>query len=145
MNIKTIKVPAGKIKNNDVSAFEIGETPITCQQWIAVMGSLPEDCTEEGYKPNQPVTNVSFYDAEEFCKKLSEQTGETYRLPSGDEWEHACRAGTTGKYHCNESELEDYAVFNRAAVTDVKTKKPNAFGLYDMHGLVWEWTTDTTD
>jgi len=140
--IKTIRIPAGTdIKGNNVEPFEMGETPVTEQQWVSVMGSLPERQLElkKPYEPNRPVVEVSHEDATAFCKRLSEQTGETYRLPTEQEWEYACRAGTTGKFSCPESELADHAVYDQESITDVKTKKPNPWGLYDMHGLVWEW------
>lgn len=145
MSIKTIKIEAGKdLKGNSVEAFEIGETAITQSQWCSVTGSLPQAYLDIGgeFDPQKPVTHVSYHDAEKFCKKLSEQTGENYRLPTGQEWEFACRAGTTGDFSCPEEDLEDFAVFNQESIADVATKLPNNNGLYDMHGNVWEWTQD---
>lgn len=144
-SLKTIKIEAGTdMHDNHVAAFEIGETPITQAQWVVVMGSLPEKQLSLGkaYEPNRPVVYVSYLDCEKFCEVLSERTGKKYRIPTGKEWEYACRAGTTTKYSCLDEELKDHAVFDRERITDVKTKKPNPWGLYDMHGLVWEWTQD---
>jgi formylglycine-generating enzyme required for sulfatase activity len=143
--LKTIKIEAGTdINNNPVAAFEIGETPITQAQWVVVMGSLPEQQLSLGnaYEPDQPVVYVSYHDCEKFCEVLSERMGEKYRLPTGKEWEFACRAGTTTMYSCLDEDLKDHAVFAQQGITDVKTKQPNPWGLYDMHGLVWEWTQD---
>ena len=91
--------------------------------------------------------NVSWHDAKAYCKWLSEKTGETYRLPTEAEWEYACRAGTTTKWSFgdDEKELEKYAWYNKNS--DDKThpvgeKLPNPWGLYDMHGNVWEWCED---
>ena len=143
--IKTIKIEAGRdMHDSHIAAFEIGETPITQAQWVTVMGSLPEKQLSLGnaYEPNEPVVYVSYHDCVLFCETLSKRTGENYRLPTGKEWEYACRAGTTTRYSCPDEELKDHAVFDQKRITEVKTKKPNPWGLYDMHGLVWEWTQD---
>ncbi|NEO54906.1 MAG: formylglycine-generating enzyme family protein, partial [Okeania sp. SIO3B5] len=104
---------------------------------------------------NRPVECVSWYDATEFCQKLSQKTGKTYRLPSENQWEYACRAGTTTPFYFGEtitSELVNcngsYPYSNapkgkyRQETTDVRSFPPNAFGLYDMHGNVLEWCQD---
>ena len=96
-------------------------------------------------------TYVSWEDATEFCKKLSVKEGKTYRLPTEAEWEYACRAGTTTKYGFgdDDSRLGDYAqnwavgnAKNEKYANAVGQKKPNAWGLYDMHGNVLEWCSD---
>jgi len=112
----------------------------------------------------RPVEDVSWNDAQEFCKKLSQKTGRTYRLPSEGEWEYACRAGTTTPFHFGETITSALANYNgnstyqsepkgkyREQTIDVHSflpidtgfYTPNAFGLYSMHGNVWEWCEDT--
>ncbi|WP_017714841.1 SUMF1/EgtB/PvdO family nonheme iron enzyme [Kamptonema formosum] len=134
-----------------VKAFFLGKYPITQEQWQAVMGNNPSD-----YKgAKRPVENVSWNDAVEFCSRLSQKTGTTYRLPSEAEWEYACRAGTTTPFHFGETITPDLVNYNgnnpygsapkglyRQETTPVGSFPPNAFGLYDMHGNVWEWCSD---
>jgi formylglycine-generating enzyme required for sulfatase activity len=128
--------------------FELGVYEVTQEQYEAVMGTNPGR-----YKgPQNPVENVSWDDAVEFCRKLSElpaekKAGYVYRLPTEAEWEYACRAGTTTAYSFgdSESELGDYAWFdeNSGETTHpVGEKKPNPWGLYDMHGNVYDWCQD---
>jgi sulfatase modifying factor 1 len=101
--------------------------------------------------PNNAATYVSWNDAVAYCKKLSEQESKTYRLPTEAEWEYACRAGTQTRWSFGNDEkvLGDYAWYDKNAngkgesyAHQVRLKKPNAFGLYDMHGNVYEWCHD---
>ncbi len=125
-------------------AFYMGKYEVTQKQWREVMGTNPSNFKGD----NLPVGQVSWNDAQEFVKKLNEKEGANkYRLPSEAEWEYAARAGTTTRYSFgdDESKLGDYAWFygNSGSKThDVGQKKPNPWGLYDMHGNVWEWVQD---
>ena len=134
-------------------AFYLGVTEVTQDQYEEVMGQNPSRFTESG--PDVPVENVSWDDAQGFCRKLSElaeekEASRRYRLPTEAEWEYACRAGSAGKF-CHgddKSTLGDYAWCggNSGGKThQVGQKKPNAWGLYDMHGNVWEWCADWFD
>jgi formylglycine-generating enzyme required for sulfatase activity len=124
-----------------VKPFYMGKYPVTQAQYQAVVGNNPSYFKGGDH----PVERVSWIDSVIFCKKLSEMTGKTYRLSSESEWEYACRAGSEGKW-CfgdNEALLEQYAWYDKnsgSKTHPVGGKLPNAFGLYDMHGNVWEWT-----
>jgi len=123
--------------------FYMGVMEVTQIQYEAVMGTNPSHFKS----PTNPVDQVSWEDAMEFCKKLSEKTGQTVRLPTEAEWEYACRAGTTTAFSFGsvESALGDFAWYaaNSGGTThSVGQRKPNAWGLYDMHGNLWEWCAD---
>jgi len=129
-----------------LSPFWLAKTEVTQAQWEAVMGSNPSR-----FKGGQlPVENVSWGDAMEFCRKLTERerqagrlpTGTIYTLPTEAQWEYACRAGRTGDYAGEVDAMAWYDKNSGAATHAVGTKQANAWGLHDMHGNVWEWCLD---
>ncbi len=120
-------------------AFELQTTEVTQSQWQAVMGSTPSDFKG----PDLPVEQVSWDDAQAFISKLNALgDGYRYRLPTEAEWEYAARAGTTGPYAGDLDAMAWYSQNSGNKTHPVGTKAPNAWGLYDMHGNVWEWTQD---
>ena len=140
IKIEMVEIPASQ----DHSSFKIGKYPITQEQYEAVMGINPSHFQGN---PQNPVESVSYDDAVAFCQKLSQLTGRNYRLPTESEWEYACRAWTTTRYYFgdDENQLGDYAWYedNSGLTTHpVGQKLPNTWGLYDMHGNVWEWCQD---
>jgi formylglycine-generating enzyme required for sulfatase activity len=136
----------------NISPLFLSKYPITQAQWQAVMGNNPSRFKGS----RRPVESISWYKAQEFCQKLSQKTGKNYRLPSESEWEYAARAETTTPFSLGEVITTEFANFNgtqsstlsppgiyRQETTDVGSFRANPFGLYDMHGNVWEWCGDT--
>ena len=155
-----------------IQPFFIGKYPITIAQWRFV-ANLPkieidlkaspsefqgddrrDPCGEVG---NRPVERVSWHDAVEFCARLSNLTGIHYSLPTESQWEYSCRARTTSPFHYGETITNNLANYDtnytyadeaegqyRQETTEVGSFLPNAFGLYDMHGNVWEWCLDNS-
>ena len=127
-----------------ISSFYMMTTEVTQGMWREVMGSNPSHFKGD----NLPVESVSWNDVQEFLTKLNRRDpGKGYRLPSESEWEYACRAGTTTKYHSGNGESDLGRVGWYRGNSDNRThpvgqKSPNSWGLYDMHGNVWEWCED---
>jgi uncharacterized protein (TIGR02996 family) len=133
--------------------FFLGIHPVTQAQWKAVMGTAPSHFKG----PNKPVENVSWDECQEFCAQLTAHAAGrvSVRLPTEAEWECACRAGTTTHYHFGDTINTDLVNYNgtytwngspqgtnRKTTTDVGSFPPNPWGLYDLHGNVWEWSAD---
>jgi formylglycine-generating enzyme required for sulfatase activity/serine/threonine protein kinase len=132
--------------------FYLGVYAVTQEEYERVMGNNPSGFkkSEEADKQRFPVENVSWEDAKKFCEQLSalpkeREQGHVYRLPTEAQWEYACRAGSITRYCFGDdvSKLKDYAWYGSNGGTHpVGKKRPNAFGLYDMHGNVWQWCED---
>ncbi|MFM7514770.1 MAG: formylglycine-generating enzyme family protein [Cyanobium sp.] len=149
-----------------LQGFFLAQTPITQLQWRSVAEWRPLKGEEpwglelnpepSRFKGDQrPVETVSWHEAMEFCRRLSQRTGRRYTLPSEAQWEYACRAGTTTPFHFGETISSELANYDGAEIygdgpkgefrnqtTDVGIFPANAWGLHDMHGNVWEWCED---
>ncbi len=126
-----------------VDAFQMGKYEVTQADWVAVMGSNPSNFKGR----TNPVEQVSWDDAQQFIKRLNQQGGSQYRLPSEAEWEYAARAGTTTAYSCGDDEsclgsIAWYEGNSGERTHPVGEKQPNKWGLYDTTGNVWEWVQD---
>jgi formylglycine-generating enzyme required for sulfatase activity len=128
-----------------VPAFSIGKFAITQAEWVAIM---EHNLSANRGSDRLPVDNVSWNDATEFCQRLSRSTGRKYRLPSEAEWEYACRAGTKTAYSWGDeidsrfANYFDWEPEKKLGTKPVGSYDPNAFGLYDMHGNVFEICQD---
>jgi formylglycine-generating enzyme required for sulfatase activity len=143
-----------------VPAFHVGKYPVTQAQWAAI-AALPK--IKHDLKPDpsnfkgadRPVEKISWWEAVEFCDRLSKKTDRTYRLPSEAEWEYACRSGTPTPFHFGETITPDLANYNgnyaygagqkgqyRQQTSPVGQFPANGFGLHDLHGSIWEWCFD---
>ena len=150
----TMGSPVGEVGRKDdetphevtiSKSFYLGSHEVTQGEYDKVMGNNPS--AFKGAK--NPVEKVSWEDAVSFCKRLSElpeekAAGRAYRLPTEAEWEYACRAGSTTSYCFGDTAelLGEFAWFKESATHPVGEKKPNRWGLYDMHGNVFEWCQD---
>jgi formylglycine-generating enzyme required for sulfatase activity len=123
-------------------SFEMGKYEVTQAQWQAVTRNNPSHFKGT----NLPVDSVSWNDAQRFIQRLSARNdGHVYRLPTEAEWEYACRAGSTGDYAGDLDAMAWYRVNSGSKVHPVGTKQPNSWGLYDMHGNLYEWCQDWYD
>ncbi len=135
-----------------LDSFWLGKYPLNQRQWQAVMRRTPP-C--RFHDPDLPVENVNWNEAVEFCKQLSKNTNRPYGLPSEAQWEYACRAGTSTPFNLGETLTTDYANYvgehtyreapqgiYRHSTTPGGAFPPNRWGLYDMHGNVWEFCQD---
>jgi formylglycine-generating enzyme required for sulfatase activity len=123
----------------------LGKTPVTQGQWVAVMGTNPSHFTQVGL--DGPVEQVSWEDCQVLVQALRRAAGGGWRLPTEAEWEYACRAGseTAWCFGSDERKLTQYGWYSANAggtTQPVGRSKPNAWGLYDLHGNVWEWVQD---
>jgi formylglycine-generating enzyme required for sulfatase activity len=143
-----------------LGAFFFAQTSITQAQWraVALWDKVERDLKPDPSKfkgANRPVEQVSWHDATEFCRRLSQRTGKSYGLPSEAQWEYACRAGTSTPFHFGATLTPELANYDgnytygdgpkgtyRKQTTDVASFPANAWGLHDLHGNVWEWCAD---
>ncbi|MDD5135451.1 MAG: formylglycine-generating enzyme family protein [Phycisphaerae bacterium] len=172
VNITLVYIPAGQFdmgspmdeikRDSDeaqhriklTKAFYIGKFEVTQLQYRIIMGDNPSKFGGD----KLPVDNVNWYEACRFLKKLSDKTGLKFRLPTEAEWEYACRAGTKTAFNTGTTIDSDFANYDATKpyangiigeelkrTSEVGSYQPNAFGLYDMHGNVWEWCSDFYD
>ena len=156
VKLEMVLIPAGKFKMGSpasekgrsddetqhqvtlTKSYYMGKHEVTQEQWESVMGNNPSDTKGAKY----PVTDVSWEDCQEFIKKLNAKTNDGYRFPTEAEWEYSCRAGTTTAYSVGDILTKNDANIEGGIIKAVGSYRPNAFGVYDMHGNVWEWCED---
>ena len=172
LDLQLVEIPAGRFlmgspaseegRSNDegpqhevkLESFFLGRTTITQAQWREVAGwvegpgerwglDLSGSLAPSSFQGTQrPVENVNWYEAMEFCSRLSQRSGKTYTLPSEAQWEYACRAGTATPFHYGDTISTKQANYHGRTTSEVGRFPANAWGLHDMHGNVWEWCAD---
>jgi formylglycine-generating enzyme required for sulfatase activity len=163
IEIEMVYIPAGSLTNGslyeydgvettiDIPSFHIGKYPITQAQYQAIVGKNPAYFNvSKGYpySNRMPVERIFWQDTQEFCSLLNTKTGKKYKLPDEFQWEYACRAGTKTKFYFGD--VINRHLVNSLNYSDKEWKRtttvglfpPNSFGLYDLHGNVWEWCED---
>jgi formylglycine-generating enzyme required for sulfatase activity len=162
VKLEMILIPAGEFLMGDdngggdekpvhrvkiTKPFYLGKHPVTQEQWEAVMGNNPSHFN----RSKNPVERVSWDDCQAFFEKINAKVGGgKFSLPAEAQWEYACRAGSVTRYCFGDdmSSLDEYAWYDKNSENKthaVGKKKPNAWGLYDIHGNVWEWCADWYD
>jgi len=154
-DFEMVKIPAGSfmmgsetssnegpVHKMQISSFYLGKTEVTQGLWQALMGDNPAKFRKGD---DYPVEQVNWDEVQEFIIRLNERTSQHFRLPSEAEWEYACRATTTGDQYGNLDAVAWYDGNSGQSTHPVGQKRPNAFGLYDMLGNVWEWCQDWYD
>ena len=145
-----VAVPAGSFMMGEANAqrkvtigkpLAVGRFPVTFAEWDAA--GLPHKPGDQGWgRGKRPVINVNWDDANAYAAWLAKKTGKPYRLLTEAEWEYCCRAGTTTTYAFGDTITTSQAQFSAEQTVEVGTFPPNAWGVYDMHGNVWEWCQD---
>ena len=124
-----VLIPSGHLNKTKINEFYMCKYCVTEEEYRNDIGN------------KKPAVNISYEDAILYCDKLTKETGLKYRLPTETEWEYACRAGTTTDFNTGNTLEEWQANFDSKGVVNVGSYTPNDWGLYDMHGNVWEWTS----